>query len=181
MKQADIDSFLKYYLKPGEILATKNPAIITTVLGSCICITMHNKLTKFSAICHAIMPSFDNSKHRADKSRQIFQYVDTSIEWMFDQFKRNGIKSCDIEVKIFGGAEMLLENTLGSNPFVVGKKNIEVAMSAIKKNRLKLKACNVGGNKGRKLIFNSFTGDVFAKFVTKNDPAITLIDYGSSS
>ena len=166
------------YLKPGEIHFSREPIIVTTVLGSCICITMYDNHTKFAAICHAALPrsAEATNKARENNSTSQYQYVDTSIEWMIRQFEGNGIKHPDIEVKMFGGAEMFTNGTTGNRPVSVGRKNIEMALRIIEKNRLKLKAGNVGGNKGRKVIFNTFTGEVFAKFVNKTDVTMTLPD-----
>lgn len=176
MSAANSASLPTVYLKPGEIHLTREPAIITTILGSCICITMYDVRTKFAAICHAVMPSFVDAQNRARENKNAFQYVDTSLEWMLDQFADNGIKHRDIEIKLFGGAAMFIDNPQGRTSIAVGKKNIETALSTLEKNRLKLKAWNVGGNNGRKLIFNTLTGDVFAKFVNKTDVMVSFAD-----
>ena len=165
-----------YYLKPGEIYLSQDPAIITTVLGSCICVTMYYNHTRFAAICHAVMPSFQDARNRTRDKKNTFQYVDTSLEWMFDQFVKNGIKHNNIEVKLFGGAEMFTDTTQGRSPIAVGKKNVEMALCTLERKRLNLKAWNVGGNKGRKVIFNTLTGEVFAKFVNKTVVAMTFAD-----
>ena len=164
------------YLKPGEMHLTREPAIVTTILGSCVSVTMYDAHTKIAAICHAVMPSSADAKKKAEGNKNIFQYVDTSIEWMLDQFLHNGIKQRDIQVKLFGGAEMFIEHSKGRESIAVGKRNIEVALRTLEMNRLKIKSWNIGGNRGRKLIFNTLTGDVFAKFVSKTDVAMTLSD-----
>ena len=161
------------YLKPGEIHFTRNPAIVTTVLGSCLSITMYNKRSKTAAICHAVMPSPDNSKISGGFKNK-FQYVDSSIEWMIEQFKKNGIPPREIEIKMFGGAQMFPDKTKGKFSLAVGKKNIETAMKIFEKKHLRLTAWNIGGNRGRKLIFNTITGDVFAKYVNKTDISLSM-------
>lgn len=164
------------YLKPGEIHFSREPIMVTTVLGSCICVTMYHNNSQLAAICHAVLPSSAEATNKTQGTRNTFQYVDTSIEWMLRQFEGNGIRHPDIEVKMFGGAEMFIHGTTGNRPVSVGKKNIDMAIKTIEKSRLKLKAWNVGGNKGRKVIFNTLTGDVFAKFVNKTDVTMTLPD-----
>lgn len=167
-----------HYLKPGEIHLTSTPAMVTTILGSCLCVTMYHKYTRLAAICHAVMPSANSLSRKYDDHRDIFQYVDSSVEWMVQQFEIKGIKRHDIEVKMFGGAEMFTDGTAGSSPVSVGKKNIDVALRTIEMNRLKLTAWNIGGKKGRKVIFNTLTGEVFAKYVNRTDNTMTLVDYG---
>ncbi len=164
------------YLKPGEIHLTREPSLITTVLGSCISITMHHKATGFSVICHAVMPSRSEARKKDDNGIDIFQYVDSSLEWMISQCRKNGIKPESVEVKMFGGAAQFNEAKTLWRDLGVGKRNIEVAMETLKKNTVKLTAWNVGGNQGRKLIFNTLTGEVLARFISRTD--VSLIDLG---
>jgi chemotaxis protein CheD len=165
-----------HYLKPGEIHITSDPSLITTVLGSCLCLTMHHKPTGLSVICHAVMPSSSEARKKDDSGNSIFQYVDTSLEWMIAQYEKSGIEPASVEVKMFGGAAMFSDAGPASRDLGVGKRNIEIATEMIKKKRLKLTAWNVGGNQGRKLIFNTLTGEVLAKFIMKN--GISQIDFG---
>jgi len=153
------------YLKPGEVCFSKSPVKIVTVLGSCVSIIMYSKSCRVGAICHAVMPSREAAMTK-QRLKDAFQYVDSSMEWMLSQFEEAGIKRDAIEVKIFGGSEIFFDNSKKSS-IGVGKKNIEAAIRMIKHKNLKLKAWNIGGNKGRKLIFYTDTGEVLTKFVSK--------------
>jgi chemotaxis protein CheD len=159
-----------HYLKPGEVYVAKEPSIVTTVLGSCISVTMHHRPTGFSIMCHAVLPCRAHARKRDDAGRDIFQYVDSSIEWMVEQFEKQGIKPGAVEVKMFGGAAMFPDAGETTSDIGVGRKNIETAQDTLKKSRMSLTAWNVGGNHGRKLIFNSATGDVLARFICKTEP-----------
>jgi len=157
------------YLKPGEAYFSGDPTKVVTILGSCVSVIMYCSARKIGAICHAVMPSPDGLKPRKPSPGDTFQFVDSSVVWMVSQFEKAGIRRSDIEVKIFGGAEIFVgANTGGS--VSVGRKNIEAALTTLKEQNMKLKAWNVGGNKGRKVIFYTDTGDVFTKIVKKIDP-----------
>ncbi len=167
-----------HYLKPGEVYISREPSLITTVLGSCLSLTMHHKPTGLSIICHAVMPSRSEARKNDENgsSKSIFQYVDSSLEWMITQYEKSGIEPSSVEVKMFGGAAMFTDFGTAAKELGVGKRNVETAIDMIKKNRLKLSAWNVGGNQGRKLIFNTLTGEVLAKFIMKN--GLSQIDSG---
>jgi chemotaxis protein CheD len=152
------------YLKPGEIHFAKDPAKIITVLGSCISIIMYTRIRKIGSICHAVMPSLESARVNTHLMRDAFQYVDSSVEWMLSKFEEAGVKRSDIEVKLFGGAEISVPQK-GSKSIAVGRKNVEAAIKIIEHKKLKLKAWNVGGNRGRKLIFYTDTGEVNIKYV----------------
>jgi len=157
----------KFYLKPGEIYLTKEPTLITTILGSCLCITMLHRQSGSGAICHAVMPCINDTRKKTIDKREPFQYVDSSIEWMIKQYEKNRIRYYDIEVKMFGGSEMFSSNKKNAWNHAVGKKNIETAIDVLKSLNLRLKSWNVGGDKGRKIIFNTLTGEVLVKYVNK--------------
>jgi len=164
------------YLKPGEIHITDEPSLITTVLGSCLCLTMHHKPTGLSVICHAVMPSRLEARRKDDGARNVFQYVDSSLEWMIALYEKSGIEPASVEVKMFGGAAMFTDSGAAAREIGVGKRNIETAIELIRKKHLKLTAWNVGGNQGRKLIFNTLTGEVLSRYIMKS--GVSQTDFG---
>jgi chemotaxis protein CheD len=159
-----------FYLQPGEIHFYTIPAKVITVLGSCISIIMYNENRRIGSICHAVMPSLTHAKKCHRPVKNIFQYVDSSVEWMISRFNEYGIPKINIEVKIFGGAEIFSTGEAGKNDFAVGRKNVEAALGIIEQKQLKLKAWNIGGNKGRRLVFYTDTGDVITKYINKLSP-----------
>jgi chemotaxis protein CheD len=156
-----------HYLKPGEMYVASEPSLITTVLGSCISVTMFDRATGFSIISHAVMPRRSHARKKAQDGSDVFQFVDSSIRWMISQFEKKGIKPSSLEVKMFGGATMFPAKSDTQSDLGVGKKNIETASDILRAHGVKLMAWNVGGNQGRKIIFNTQNGEVLAKFITR--------------
>jgi chemotaxis receptor (MCP) glutamine deamidase CheD len=68
---------MNLFLKPGEVCISREPAVVTTILGSCIAVTMFNERLKIGGICHALLP-----KHPPSKRWKEFHYVDSSILYM---------------------------------------------------------------------------------------------------
>jgi chemotaxis protein CheD len=149
------------YLKPGELLICKYETLVTTVLGSCISITMFHHDSRIGAICHALLP-------REKTKGEAFRYVDTSILNMLDRFTDYGISRELIEVKLFGGAEMLIAGRNSDRSVTVGRKNIEVALQMIETEKLRLVASDFGGTQGRKIYFNTHTGEILLKRLGKH-------------
>jgi len=152
------------YLKPGEIYFARDPVKIVTILGSCVSVIMYNQARRIGSICHAVMPSLKSAP--ADKllMGDTFKFVDSSMDWMLCRFDEAGIKCNNIEVKLFGGAGISYPHK-ESGSIAVGRKNIEAAMEIIENKGLELKAWNVGGSEGRKLVFCTETGEVFTRYV----------------
>ena len=155
-------SFLeKIYLKPGELVLTEKPVIVTTVLGSCVSVTMFYPRTGAAAICHGMLPNGGKSDS--------FKYIDTSLRYMVNYFDRLKITRKEIQVKIFGGADMFNSVQQGVRNLTVGWQNISVATRCLDEHGLIPKATDVGGRRGRKLVFKTDTGDVFIKKMSERE------------
>jgi len=146
---------VKIFLKPGELYIGKGGADIYTILGSCVSITMFNKRLKVGGICHALLPKEGPTVKDTDG----FRYVDSSISQMLTEFETMGIKRHEIEVKVFGGSEMIGTNRKKS----VGQQNIEATLNVLSNKNLTIISSDFGGDQGRKIIFYTQTGRVLLK------------------
>jgi len=155
------------YLKPSEICITDNPSVVETVLGSCVSVTMFERTSGISMICHCLLPQCRNEIPCDGDCADGFKYVDCSIRRMIKKFDSYDIKRSSIEVKVFGGADMFMANADNANSMAIGKQNIETALQIIKTECLNLIASDVGGVQGRKIFFNTHTGVVHLKRLNK--------------
>jgi chemotaxis protein CheD len=154
------DSVEKIFLKPGEIYLSERPSIVSTVLGSCISVTMFSPERHIGAICHAVLPE---EKTAGEGTR----YVDSAILAMLKSFDKYGISRSRIEVKLFGGADMLSAGSVNGMGGSVGRQNIEIAVQVVKRENLRLMASDLGGAHGRKIFFNTHTGEILLKRLRK--------------
>jgi chemotaxis protein CheD len=148
---------------PGELYTPEMPTIVTTVLGSCVAITMFGKRLGLGSICHAMLP-----KNPLSNEKDAFRYVDSSIRYMIEDLETAGVRKDEIEVKIMGGADVL--ERIDYSPASVGQQNIKEAMDIIRQEGLNLTACDVGGETGRKVVFYAHTGRVLLKKIAKRPP-----------
>ncbi|MEA2102816.1 MAG: chemotaxis protein CheD [Thermodesulfobacteriota bacterium] len=162
MKALCTTGVTKIYLKPEKVYWCGCPCSITTILGSCLSVTMYHPSTGMAAVCHAVLP-----KYRSSYNKGLSAFVDTSIAWMLDQFTSKRITKKEIEVKIFGGSAMFDQENQKGYTANVGSANIETARNCLEKSGIKIKAWDVGGNLGRKMIFDTATGDILIKKVEK--------------
>ncbi len=146
---------MKLFLKPGEIFIGKIPTAVMTILGSCVSVTMFCKKTGIGGICHALLPRRPSSAPDSEELR----YVDSSIIRMLNEFRARGINFDAIEIKVFGGADVL-PTTAGKT---VGRANIESAFRTLKKHGFKTVVSDVGGRAGRKIVFSTDEGYVRVK------------------
>jgi chemotaxis protein CheD len=158
----------KIYLSPGELVIAEEPVMVTTVLGSCISVTMFHPRSGAAAICHAMLPNGGDSNS--------FKYVDISINHMVKFFKLRNIRKEEIQVKLFGGADMFKNAVANIRNLTVGWQNISVATGCLKNFGLTPSVTDTGGNKGRKLIFKTNSGAVFIKKLSSQDQVVYIND-----
>jgi len=152
------------YLKPAEICITDKPSVVRTVLGSCLAITMFHPQSNLSAICHALLPEPDLHDAEDEGPPNKLKYVILVIPEMLAQLKEYGIALEELEVKMFGGADLLTnrkDRKVNQQP--VGRLNIIKARSLLEAQGLKIRVSDVGGSLGRKIFFYTHTGEVLLK------------------
>jgi chemotaxis protein CheD len=161
----------KIRLGIGEGGLYTRPTIITTVLGSCVSVTFFCRTKNIGGIFHAILPSI-SAKEKRNPVIQHYKYVDSSIENIMRSFYRRGIEAKDIEAKLFGGAEGAFKGLIKP-----GANNIIKAYETLAHHNIKIKASDIGGEKGRNLIFVSDTGEVFIKNHGEFVKNVDMIDH----
>lgn len=143
------------YLKPGEVLVTRSPVLVSTVLGSCVAVTMFSASCGFGAICHAMLP--ENAGRDND-----LRYVDTALRHIYDKMVHYGVGN-DLVVKLFGGAQVLNVVENKSTKFTIGEQNVSKADAVLESLGLTVSARDTGGLQGRKLFFCTRSGDVYMR------------------
>lgn len=86
---------------------------------------------------------------------------------MIMKFQSLGIERKDVEIKIFGGSNMLSSNEGTSRVVAVGRKNIQTALQTIEEEHLSLIISDVGGTMGRKIYFYTHKGEILLKKLRK--------------
>lgn len=143
------------YLKPGEAIVSPNPILVSTVLGSCIAVTMYSPGKKVGAICHAMLPN--NLKQDAD-----LLYVDSAVHYLYRRMTEYGGLS-DLVIKLFGGAQVLAGGHSTTTRKSVGEQNVIQAKITLEQLGLRITKIDIGGELGRKLFFSMKTGDVYLR------------------
>ena len=156
------------YLHPGEVFFSKKSYVVSTVLGSCLAITMFCGRTKYGGISHCQLPSCKEASANCDDCSEPYKYVDCTITKMLQKFEQQNIQSGEIEVKIFGGADVLVNSNCSSKKSI-GRQNIISAEKMIHKYNLKIVTSDVGGRQGRKIFFVSNKGEVFLRRMKNNE------------
>ena len=89
-------------LHPGELHLARQPTIIETMLGSCVAAVFWSARVGAGGMCHGVLPRSPNVD-----VEDAFRYVDFAILHLARTFDALGARRADIQVKLFGGADVL--------------------------------------------------------------------------
>ena len=150
---------LEVYVEPGESRLVREPTILRTLLGSCVGIAFRVPRLGAGALCHPMLPRCP-AKSSAILSRSVGRrYVDFAIRDLARQFDALGARRDEVEVKLFGGGDVLAMAHSAARP-TVGKLNSEVAMQVLEEEGFAVSASSLGGKRGVNIHFNTQTGEV---------------------
>jgi len=152
---ADIKS---HYLLVGSIFAPPDRHLVTTVLGSCVSVCLWDAVHRRGGINHFMLPLWNGDGLASPK------YGNIAIAKLIAKLGELGSAKRDLRAKIFGGGVVLNM----TSPFMnIGERNIQLAEDILKAEQISIISADTGGRLGRKLIFDTESGAVFVKKLTK--------------
>jgi len=147
-------------LQPGELYLARTPAILRTILGSCIGVTFWSPRLGAGALCHGVLPRAPKEWPAGSSLSDGHRYVDFSIRYLACQFDVLGASRQELEVKVFGGADVLGSSGPAPGRPTVGALNRQAAEEALVEEGLTVSARDVGGIRGRRIHFHTGTGRI---------------------
>lgn len=134
--------------------------IITVGLGSCIGIAIYDKVNNVGGLAHIMLPDstqFNNVNNP-------LKFADLAVPLLIESLEKLGASRRNFRAKIAGGASMFNFSDK-SMVMDIGNRNGIAVKDALKKYSIPLLAEDVGGNKGRTMIFHTSDGRVEIKTV----------------
>ncbi len=148
----------KHFLYPGAIYTSPNSSMITTILGSCIAICLYDSVLQVGGMNHFMLPLWNGQGLASPR------YGNIAINKLIKNLEALGSIKSNMKAKIFGGAE-IIETKI--NQFMIGERNIRIAEDMLSEEGIPVIGSSTGGRLGRKIIFNTETGEVRQKYVGK--------------
>lgn len=152
-------SRLRRRIGPGDFHATGADAVITTVLGSCVCVCLKDPVAGVAGMNHFMLPGPATSPTPpSDKGR----YGAAAIEMLLDQLVKLGASRSRVWAKAFGAANVLGKYGVGNR---LATSNAEFTIRFLAAQKIPLVASDLGGSVGRKVEFHTRSGDVFVRMI----------------
>ncbi len=143
----------KHYLYPSNLFVTKEPYIVTTVLGSCIAVCLFDYDKLVGGINHFMLPVWNGEGLASAK------YGNIAMEKLIQEMRQLGSKTETMQAKLFGGANLV---NLTMN---VGERNEAIAKKILENHKIKVVAESIGGTQGRKILFDTKSGTVQMRYI----------------
>jgi len=145
------------YLHPGQIFVSTEPVVVNTILGSCVSVCLWSPELGIGGINHYLLPTGLKTSPTA------LRYGNVAIELLVERLLRVGSRLGGLQAKVFGGACVL--DAMRGKGSHLGTKNAEIATSALAAIGIPIMASDVGGNRGRKLVFHPHDGSALVKLL----------------
>lgn len=146
------------YVQPGELHLVQEPAILRTVLGSCVGVTFWNRRLGIGALCHPMLPRCPAEEGRMSVAA-LRRYVDSAIREVAQKLDGLGARRHETEVKVFGGADVLHVDRTEARP-TVGRMNADRALQILAEEGYSVIAQRLGGQQGIHIDFLTTNGEV---------------------
>ena len=133
------------------------PSMISTVIASCVAVSLWDCRKQYGGIAHYLYP-FISTEDEATA-----RYGNVAISYLISMFLKEGTDKKNIKAQIFGGASLQQSTECRK----VAKENVGIARSVLGKFKISVISEDVGGNLGRKLLYNAFSNETIVYKVKK--------------
>jgi len=144
------------FLQPGQLIVSFEPATITTILGSCVSVCLWDPRTSVGGMNHFMLP-IPVAGHAASP-----RFGDFAMQQLVDRMEAAGARMRSVRAKVFGGASMF---PVAEGRTHLGAQNADLAIQFLKNAGIPVVERDLGGTRGRKLIFQTDEGTSCLKLI----------------
>jgi len=137
----------------GGVFSSREPAVIRTVLGSCIAACLFDPIALVGGMNHFMLPSGENAE---DPTR----FGVHAMEVLINQVMQLGGERRRLQAKIFGGADVL---RLQGNHIRVAERNRQFIQQFLEIEAIPILAQKIGGFDPLQVYFFTHTSKVMVR------------------
>jgi chemotaxis protein CheD len=141
------------YLHAGQLAVATRPTAITTVLGSCVAVCLYDPVSRVGGMNHFLLP-FHVERDRSAR------FGTVAVPQLIADVLRAGASRGTLVAKVFGGASVIGAFRTSRN---LGEENSVLALRLLEEAHVPVLDRDVGGTKGRKLIFHVDDGTAWVR------------------
>jgi two-component system chemotaxis response regulator CheB len=149
----------RVFLLPGEIAVTRQPTVISTLLGSCVSVCVFNKAQGFGGMNHFLLPTGTGKE-------MLGKFGDHATGKLVETMLKADRNVKNLTAKVYGGGSVAGHLDSGAD---IGRQNIEMAVQVLQEKGIEIVHRDVGGDFGRKIYFDNTSGDVEVRQIPKSE------------
>ena len=142
---------------PGEYYATGRDMLLVTVLGSCVCACIRDRVSGIGGMNHFMLP--DAGQDQGDPLGESARYGTYAMEILINQLLKMGAQRSNFEAKVFGGGAVLRGFTVAN----VGERNADFVLKFLQTEKISIAAKDLLDIYPRKVYYFPKTGLVRVK------------------
>lgn len=146
---------MEVFLHPGELYFGRAPTIVSTLLGSCVAVTLWHPKKNIGGMCHVVLP--ESAEGKFD-----MRYGDCAIAEFAKQAIKYSTRTQDYVVHVYGGSDMFPDMQKASG-MKIGDRNIEKINQLLKLYKFHIKEVDTGGTNSRKIKLDLSDGSVWTR------------------
>jgi chemotaxis protein CheD len=131
--------------------------LVTYALGSCIAVTIHDRVSRVGGMLHLMLPESNLDTARAQTNPYMF--ANTGIPLLFNRAFQHGADKKRLTVRLVGGAQVMDDNGV----FNIGKRNQLSARRILWKAGILIHGEETGGSVSRTVRLEVGTGKLWVR------------------
>jgi len=131
---------------PGEYFATRQPLMLTTLLGSCVAVCLMDRTAGVHGMNHFLLPQGSDWHSQTSVPAR---FGVNAMELLITDMQKLGAQRQRLEAKVFGAGNVLE----GMSVVNIGEQNSDFIRSYLKSERIPILAEDLLGNVARKVFF----------------------------
>lgn len=140
----------RVFLLPGESVYVRGTAYLSTLLGSCVAVCLHDTARRWGGMNHYLLPNAPAGTLTPGR------YGQSSIEALIGEALSAGSLKKDLVASIYGGGNVLgLDSEASGQAVNVGEKNIALARRLLGDHNIPIVQHDVAGDRGRRIYFDT--------------------------
>lgn len=144
------DEINRAFLLPGEYLVSKQPHLISTLLGSCVSVCLYHPQYHFGGMNHYMLTKSASGERSA-------KYGEYANQVLLQFMERACGSLAGVEAMIFGGANVVGNISSGEQ---IGDRNVLLARQMLQKYGIRVTREHVGGTVGLKLHYQNWDNKI---------------------
>ncbi|MDX1925993.1 MAG: CheR family methyltransferase [Pirellulaceae bacterium] len=144
----------KHSIIVGDVLASREPVWISTVLGSCVATCLYDEYTGIGGMNHFMLPESKCSPNACAS------FGVHAMEMLINEIMRQGGDRRRLKAKFFGGGAVVHSQSKNWN---IGDQNVRFTRSFLETEGIPIVAAHTGGTCGMRVQFHTQSAKVLVR------------------